>query len=368
MKIDSVEAYRVSMPLIYPFRTSFGNDDCIESVLVLVRSGSSYGWGEASPWQRPNYCAESAATAMLVIREYLAPLVVGREFESGIELQEAFSPIRGNFFAKAAIDLAWWDLYARQQDLPLYQVLGGKRSEIEVGADFGIMDSIPQLIETIETAVQEGFKRVKLKYRPGWDLPMIATVREHFPTLPIHVDCNSAYTLSDLANLKQLDAFNLTMLEQPLMCDDLIDHATLQKEIRTPICLDESITSVDRARKAIDIGACGWINIKAGRVGGLTPAVAIHDLCARNNIPCWVGGMLESSVGAHHCLALASLENFRYPADIFPTTRFYHRDIGRPAMRLSGPSLMTLEDTPGCGAEPDPEMLEKQTLDHFCVR
>ncbi len=352
MKIDRIEVFRVEMPLIYPFRTAFSNASRIGSVLVKISSGDQFGWGEATPWSEPGYSAECAPTCEIMIRDLLAPLLLGQEVQSGEDLQQGLAPIKGNFFAKAALDLAWWDLQAKLEGKPLYRLIGGCRNTIDVGADFGVMDSVELLIETISESIRQGFKRVKLKYRPGWELDMIEKVRSTFPDTVFHVDCNSAYTLEDKAMLTALDRFDLAMIEQPLMHDDLIDHATLQKELRTPICLDESITSPGKARKAIQIGACGWINIKPGRVGGLTPAIAIHDLCMEAGIPCWVGGMLESAVGAHHCMALATLPNFIYPNDIFPTDRFYRKDLSTPELVLSAPSEMTLPEIPGCGAEP----------------
>lgn len=368
MRIEVIEIYRVGMPLVYPFRTAFGNDDRIESVLVAMHSGGLVGWGEASPWQNPHYCPEAARTSFLVAKDFLAPQLLGREIASGQELQGLLAPVKGNGFAKAALDLAWWDLEAKIQGKSLHRLLGGQRDEVEVGADFGIMESVDLLIHTIAEAVQQGFPRVKLKYRPGWELEMIRAVRREFPGLPIHVDCNSAYTLADAGMLRQLDELDLVMIEQPLMSDDLIDHATLQKQLRTPICLDESITSVDKARKAIQIGAGGWVNIKPGRVGGLTPAVQIHDECARAGIPCWVGGMLESSVGGHHCLALATLPNIQYPSDIFPTSRFYSIDLSNPEMVLSAPGKMRLSETPGCGAEPDAKRLAEQMMESAILK
>lgn len=341
------------MPLVYPFRTASGNAVTMESVLVrMVTDQGACGWGEATPWKDPGYSPECAAGVFLMLREFLVPLVLGRSFESGAALQEAMVPVKGNFFAKAALDLAWWDLHAKERNEPLYRVLGGKRDVVEVGADFGVMETIESLLEAIAGAAEQGFKRVKLKFRPGWDNAMVERVRGSFPDMVFHVDCNSAYTLKDSAMLKELDRFNLAMIEQPLAHDDLLDHATLQKQLRTPICLDESITSPDKARKAVELGSCGWVNIKPGRVGGLTRAVEIHDICFKAGIPCWVGGMLESALGAHHCMALATLPNFTYPNDIFPTNRFYNEDISRPEVCLHGPSLMRLPDGPGCGAEP----------------
>jgi len=359
MKIDRIDVFHVRMPLVYPFRTAFGNNSSIDSVLVRMKSGNLLGWGEAYPWGAPGYSPEYAGGAFLVVRDFLAPRLINKEVETGKELQSLLSPVKGNNFAKAALDLAWWDLEARRQDIPLYSLLGGVRNEVDVGADFGIMESVPLLLDTMEKALAQGYKRIKLKYRPGWELNMIAPVREKFPDAVIHVDCNSAYTLEDLPMLRELDNFNLAMIEQPLMHDDLIDHAALQKELKTSICLDESITSVEMARKALAINACSWVNIKPGRVGGLTNALAIHNYCMKNDTPCWVGGMLESSVGAHHCLALATLPNFLYPADIFPSERFYTEELASPAMVLSGPSVMKVSENPGCGALPDMYLLEQ---------
>ena len=366
MKIDAVDIHRVDMPLVRPFRTAFGDDTSIESVLVRMRSGDAVGWGEAAPGAAPAYCGESAAGVVLTIARFLAPRLLGEGVTTGADLQERLRPIKGNRFAKAALDHAWWDLHARQAGRPLWQVLGGRGDTVDVGADFGVMDSIDELLETIAGAVEAGFKRVKLKYRPGWDLPMIEAVRGAFPDLTVHVDCNSAYTLDDLPMLRRLDEFGLSMIEQPLAHDDLLDHAALQREIRTPICLDESIVSPAKARQAIEIGACRWVNIKPGRVGGLTEAVAVHDLCRDAGVPCWVGGMLESAVGANHCLALATLDNVKYPSDVFPSDRFYCPDLSDPPVVLSGPSRATALPAPGCGAAPDPSRLAAQALD--CVR
>lgn len=367
MKIEAIEIHRVGMPLVYPFRTAYGNDDRVESVLVKLVSGKLHGWGESTPWQSPGYSPECAPTAFIVAKNFLAPRLIGREIESGQALQDLLSSVKGNYFAKAAFDLAWWDLEARRREMPLYRLLGGQRNEVEVGADFGVMESFDLLVETIAEAVNAGFKRVKLKYRPGWDIPMLERVRQAFPDMTFHVDCNSAYTLKDLENLKQLDAFNLAMVEQPLMYDDLMDHATLQRSLKTPICLDESITSADRARKAIAIGACEWVNVKPGRVGGLTNALAIHDVCEKHGIPCWVGGMLESAIGGRHCLALATLPNFKYPNDIFPSERFFRADLSQPDLTLSGRSLMTLPETPGVGSEPHEGRLAAATLEKISV-
>ena len=363
MKISGITVYRVEMPLVYPFRTAFGNDDRIESVLVRMESHGVEGWGEATPWQSPGYSAECAETAFRVVNRFLAPRVVGQEVESGDALQRIMQPIKANYFAKAALDTAWWDLYARMLKEPLYRCLGGTRAEVEVGADFGIMEDLAVLVDTIGGALDQGFKRVKLKFRPGWELEMIERVRSEFPSAVFHVDCNSAYTLDSADMLCRLDEYDLAMVEQPLQHDDLLDHAELQRRLTTPICLDESITSTYKARQAAAVRACGWINIKPGRVGGLTPAVAIHDECRARGIRCWVGGMLESALGANQCLALATLDNFTYPNDIFPSSRFYARDLCSPAAELCAPSMMRAIDAPGAAVLPDDRELELRTLE-----
>lgn len=359
MKISAIRIVRVAMPLVYPFRTAFGNDAVIESVLVQLSAGNRCGWGEAASWRAPAYCPECAATQFLISRDFIAPLLLGQEIVSGRELQERLRIIKGNPFAKAAFDLAWWDLFAKTQNQPLWRVLGGRQPVVDAGADFGIMDSIGELLDVIAGANAQGYKRIKLKYRPGWDLPMIRTVRAAFPHAVIHIDCNSAYSLADLEMFKELDQYGLAMIEQPLAHDDLVDHATLQRQLRTPLCLDESITSVDKARQAIEIGACRWVNIKHGRVGGLTNAVEINRICAEKGVPCWIGGMLESAVGQASAVTLATLDNIQYPSDIFPSSRFYRQDLGTPAMVHSGPSQFTASELPGIGVAPDEKLLRK---------
>lgn len=352
------------MPLVYPFTTAYGSDDVIESILVKLISGDCYGWAESQPFKAPTYCEEYSAGVMLVMRSSLVPAILGREINSGDELQRHWACFKGNPFAKGGIDMAWWDLYARSRGEPLWKTLGGLGPQVEVGADFGVMHSLDALLGKIDEAVKAGYKRVKLKYAPGWDLEMVATVRKSFPDMTFHIDCNSGYRLADLEMFRKLDEYNLAMIEQPLMHDDLVDHATLARQIRTPICLDESIRSLDRARKAIDIGACKWVNIKPVRVGGLTPALKILQYCRQVDVPCWVGGMIESALGAAHCLAMATLPNMRYPNDIFPSSRFYEKDLGRPEMVLSGPGQITAASVPGVGVEPDPERLARMMVEH----
>jgi O-succinylbenzoate synthase len=366
--IETIEIYRVHLPLVCPFRTAYGSDDAVEPVLVRLISSGTDGWGEAQAFRFPTYCPEYSGGVFDVVREVLGPVVLGKRIDSGEKLHNSLAGFKGNPFAKGALDMAWWDLHARFRGEPLWQALGGRRPVVEVGADFGVMESIDALLAKIDQAVAAGFRRIKLKYAPGWDLEMVEAVRAAFPDPVFHVDCNSAYTLDDVSMFRRLDRYGLAMIEQPLAHDDLIDHATLQKQIDTPICLDESITSPAKARKAIEIGACRWVNIKPVRVGGLTPAKTIHDLCAEAGVPCWVGGMVESGLGGAHCLAMATLPNIRYPSDVFPSTRFFEKDLVRPEIVLSGPSRMTASSAPGVGVEPDADELDRRTVEKAVLR
>jgi o-succinylbenzoate synthase len=362
VRIDAIEVYLARMPLLSPWRAGHGDEAAIESVFVKMISGKLAGWGESSPLATPTYSPEWSHGVFLTVSRYLAPLVQGRDIASGKDLQTLLAPVKGNQFAKSALDQAWWDLFARSRSEPLWKSLGGKSPTVRVGADFGVKDSIGELLGAIGGAVTAGYLRVKLKYRPGWALEMIRAVRSEFPRQVFHVDCNSTYTLADIEMFRELDAHRLAMIEQPLMHDDLLDHSELQRKVTTPICLDESVTSASKARKAIALGSCRWINIKPGRVGGLTNALEIHDLCMAAGVPCWVGGMLESSLGAHQCLALATLPNFTYPNDIFPSSNYYAPDLSDPPIELSGISQVTATDAPGCGAEPNASRLKDQCI------
>ena len=335
MKIDRIDLYHVAMPLISPWRTAYGEDAAIHALLCRLKAGSLDAWGEAAPFAAPCYSAESAGGAFLVARDWLAPAILGKTFARGEELQQAMAVYKGNPFAKSALDTAWWSLQSINTGTPLHQLLGATRDWVPVGADFGVMDRVEDLLPQIDDAVSAGFPRVKLKFRPGWDIQVIQRVRDKFPSLTMHVDCNSGYTIHDLQQFRQLDELHLAMIEQPLQHDDLHDHALLQQQIITPVCLDESVRSVHLARQALSLGSCRYMNIKPGRVGGLTNAMAIHDLCRQAGIPCWVGGMLESACGSAHCIALAMLDNFTYPADIFPSSRFYHQDLAAPPLELT---------------------------------
>ncbi|MBJ44984.1 MAG: o-succinylbenzoate synthase [Planctomycetaceae bacterium] len=364
MKIDRIEVYHVAMPLLKPWRTSYGEDADIHSVIVRMISGDAEGWGEASPFAAPCYSPEWAGGAFAVIQHWLAPTLIGAEISSGSELQAKLFAFKRNSFAKSALDNAWWSLAAQISQTPLHELLGATRTTVPVGADFGVCDHVDELLTQVASAVDAGFPRIKLKFAPGWDVPVLEAVRDQFPTHPIHIDCNGAYTIDDLPLFQRIDDFHLEMIEQPLQHDDLIDHAKLQAQIKTPVCLDESVVHLRSAQQAIDLKSCQFVNIKPGRVGGLTVAKQIHDHCQAVGVPCWVGSMLESATGAAHLIALAMLDNFTYPADIFPSSRFYANDMSGPPIQLDSdetlpcPSISVVDPLP----IPDRDQLEQLTV------
>lgn len=368
MKVAEIELFRVAMPMKEPWRTAFSEETAIDAVLVRIRADGVDGWGETAPYRQPQYSPEWADGAFILLRDVLGPCLLGRDIASGQALQEILQPFKGNQFAKAGLDNAWWDAQAKLEDEPLWRLIGGRSPTVTVGADIPVMDEVTELLAAVDRAINAGFRRVKLKFRRGWGVEMVARVREAFPDATIHVDCNCGFSLMDLPMFRELDQLDLAMIEQPLAFDDLLDHARLQAELVTPICLDESIVSVDRARKAIDIGACRWVNIKPSRVGGLTNAIALHDYCRERGVPCWVGGMLESAVGQGPALALATLPNMQYPADVFPSSRLYEQDLSEPEIVLSAPSEVAAPETPGHGFRPVAERLARRTLQRALLR
>lgn len=368
MKFDRIDLFHVAMPLIYPWRTAYGEDAEIQSVLCRVESGSVYAWSESCPLAAPCYSPEYAEGLYQTARKWLAPALIGQDIRSGDDLQQRLSHFKGNQFAKALFDNAWWVLHSRIENKPLHKLWGAKRTEVPVGDDFGVRDSIDDLLELVGGAVAEKFPRIKLKFRPGWDVEMLAAVRKAFPDTTFHIDCNSGYRLSDLDLFRKVDEFQLAMIEQPLQHDDVVDHAELQRSIETPVCLDESLNSIIRAEQAIRLKSCQYANIKPGRVGGLTNALRIHDLFQTAGIPCWVGGMLESATGVALCVELSMLENCTYPPDIFPSSRFYHEDLAEEPIALSKtangiPIVKAMDRLP----DPRPQRLVKLTVQRCTV-
>jgi len=367
VRISSVHLYHVAMPLKEPWKTAFGEDQTVETVLAEVQDDNGLSaWAEATPLGSPRYSSEWAGGAFAALRDFFAPTVIGKDFASGSELQDALGAFKGHQFAKSLLDIAWYELASSQVGQPLHKFLGGDDKHVEVGADFGVRASLDELVAKVGSAVDLGYRRVKLKARPGWDAAVVRLVRREFPDLVFHIDCNGGYTLGDLDLFKQLDDQGLAMIEQPLAVDDLIDHAKLQAQLTTPVCLDESITSPARMRQAVEIGSCRYVNIKPGRVGGLTNAIRIHDICAAAQIPAWVGGMQESSIGAAVCTALATLDNFVYPADIFPSDWFYSEDLAAPPVRFGRGDAgqpCAIPDTLGSPVRrPAPDLLERWAI------
>lgn len=362
MKIQNITIRHLKMKMKAPFTTSFGTFVNKEFLLLEATDElGNKGWGESVAFDSPWYNEETYKTNWIILEDFLIPLVKGREIEHPDEINELFAFIRKNNMAKAALEGAVWDLYAKRTHQTLASALGGDKKEIEVGISIGIQKSVEKLLSLIDGYVKEGYKRIKVKIKPGWDVDVIRAIRERFPDVPLMADANSAYSLEDAALLKQLDEFNLTMIEQPLASDDIIDHATLQKQLKTPICLDESIHSLEDARKAVELGSCGIINIKIGRVGGLTESKKIHDYCESKGIPVWCGGMLESGIGRAHNVAITTLSNFIMPGDTAGSERYWERDIIDPEVIVEN-GYITVPDEPGIGYEPNLERIEKFTV------
>ncbi len=327
MIIESVEIFLFELPLINTYRTSFAEITQKRSILVKLSTSNLVGYGEGSTLPFPFYVPDYADSSFIVLKDFVVPEIVGKDINNPSQLCQLFSHIKGYSFAKTAIETAFCDLYSQELKKPLWQLLGGQKNQVEIGAAIGIIKDEKKLLEKVNLKVEKACSRVKLKIEPGWDIKPIEIVRKNFPDLPLLADANSAYSLQDMDLLKSLDKFNLMMIEQPLAWNDIIDHAELQQQIKTPVCLDESILSAEDARKAIKIGACQIINIKPGRVGGLTEAKKIHDLCQTNNIGVWCGGMLECSVGRFFNLSIATLDGYIYPADMSSSHDYFADDI-----------------------------------------
>lgn len=366
MKIDGIDLYLVALPLKKPRETNFGTIDKFETVLVRMRSGDLVGWGEASPGTAP-VVGQWARGSFAVLRDWLAPALKGHAIDSGDAIAERLSPFGGNQYAKAALDTAWWDLKARSENKPLHQLLQGKREAVELGISLDRSETIDELLDAMRAAFADGFARIELKMRPGWDIGMINVVRQEFGTETLHVDIEGAMTLSNMETLCRLDDFMLAMVEQPLMADDLVGHAMVQEALRTPICLEESIVSVEHVEMALDLKSCQFINLGIGRVGGLTPAVAIHDACHEHCTPCRVGAPLQSAVGLRLGLALAAKENFSYPTDWIDPADVFEFDLAdAPSLARAaddGPLSAQLWTEPGIGVDPDTQRLEMCCID-----
>ena len=364
MRIDGIELYLVENAFHKPWRTAYGSDPGNSVVIARMVSGSHEGWSEASPLPDPNYSYEYGKGAFQVCKRFLAPLTVGKEFASARELNAAISHVKGNPFAKAAIEMAWWTLKADMEGKTLGQLLGATTDKVEVGDGWGICDSYDELIANIGKSFDEGYTRVKLKIAPGWDEKMLEAVRSVFPKQTIHVDGNSAYRYNEHADLlKRLDRFHLAMIEQPFQVGDIYYHGKLQSQMDTPICLDETITEPWQAEVAAEMKACKYINIKPARVGGLQNSLDINEICRQAGIGCWVGGMMESDVGKAICTELAAIPNMVYSHDITPANLNYPFTITKRELVMDEKRMLTLATEAGAPVKPDLEKMLQRVND-----
>jgi O-succinylbenzoate synthase len=365
MKIDSIALHHLNMPLVAPFETSFGRELDRECILISLRSDGLIGYGECVADQSPGYNYETTGTALHIIKDFIAPLMLGQDVRDAADFQGRISGIRGHHLAKAGIEMALWDLLGKRDQKSLREMLGGVRDKVEVGVSVGLQESPEALVRTVTDYVKGGYARIKIKIKPGRDVGDASAVRKQFPNIRLQVDANSAYSLESAQLLKPFDDLDLLLIEQPLFEDDIWDHHKLQEQFRTPLCLDESILSPRHARYAIEMKACRIINIKAGRVGGLSQAVEVHDLCRLHDVPVWCGGMLETGVGRASNLALASLPGFTLPGDISASDRYYRRDITRERFSLNKDSSIDVPQGAGLGVTIDEDALASFTLNHI---
>ena len=367
MKIEGLSLHHLRMPLIAPFETSFGRERDRECIFITLRADGLIGYGECVASRDPGYNYETTGTAWHILKEFIAPQILQRDLDSPAEFQQHVRGIRGHHLAKAGVEMALWDLVGKREQRSLRELLGGNRERVEVGVSVGLQASPQALVDAVRTYIEAGYARVKIKIKPGRDVSDAEAVRTAFPRMRLQVDANSAYTLDSARALKPLDQLNLLLIEQPLFEDDIWDHRQLQLEFATPICLDESIVSPRHARYALEMKACKVINIKAARLGGISQAVEVHDLCLGAGLPVWCGGMLETGVGRASNLALASLPGFVLPGDISASNRYYQRDITQEHFRLNSDSTIEVPSGHGLGVTIDEPALASFTLAHLDI-
>ena len=362
MRIDGIVLRELHLPLVRPFETSFGVTRNRRILLAEVRADGLVGWGECTAGERPHFSGESTDTAWQVIMNELGPMLASATPEHGGDCPKIFNLVRGNPMAKAALENAVWDLEAQREGISLSQLIGGVRDRIPCGVSLGIQKSISELLDIIDRELAAGYQRIKLKCKPGWDVEVFEKVRNQWPDIMLSCDANSAYKLRDADHLVTFDAFDLLMVEQPLWHDDFYYHSMLQKRMNTPICLDESIRNRRDALAAIEMESCKIINIKLGRVGGFSEAIAVHNAAQERGIAVWCGGMLESGVGRAHNIALSTLENFRLPGDVSASARYWSEDIIEPEVTVTPEGEILISDAPGRGYEVRTDLVEQLTV------
>lgn len=362
MRIERIQLRHIKMDLVSPFVTSMGTEYDEEHIIVRIDAGGITGWGECVAEETPFYSYETVHTAWHILNDFLIPSILGKDLNNVSEAIACYSKVRGHMMAKAGLEAALWDVFAKSENISLSKMIGGTRKKIDVGVSIGIQSSESELIHKVEGYLAEGYKRIKIKIAPGFDIRFVEALRTRFPEIMLQVDANSAYTLDHIELFKEMDKYNLILIEQPLGYEDIYDHSKLQRELKTPICLDESIHSLDDTRAAIELDSCRIINIKPGRVGGFTESKLIHDYCASMNIPVWCGGMLESGIGRAGNVALASLSNFTLPGDISASKRYYKEDIVEPEFVINSDGTMDVPVNPGIGVEINMKAIDKVTV------
>jgi O-succinylbenzoate synthase len=368
MKIQSLTLHHLSMPLVSPFETSFGRETDRQCVLITLQAEGLTGYGECVATRDPGYNYETSGTAWHILKDFVAPLILGQDVIDTQDFQKRVEGIRGHHLAKAGVEMALWDLLGKRDGKSLKEMLGGTRDRVEVGVSIGIQESVSALVRSVESYLEKGYRRVKIKIKPGREVDETSAVRRAYPDLRLQVDANSAYTLETAGTLKPLDDLNLLLIEQPLFEDDIWDHRKLQAEFKTPICLDESVVSPRHARYALEMEACKIINIKPARVAGLSQGIMIHDYCRARNVPVWCGGMLETGVGRASNLAIASLPGFILPGDISASDRYYQRDVTNERFVLNDDSTINVPNSHGLGVTIDEGALKQFTLAEMTLK
>ncbi len=368
MKIEAVTLRELKIPLVHFFETSFGRTYTRRVLLLTLHCDGLEGWGECTAGEDPYYSEEYIEGAWDVIVRYLGPALLGKTLTAGREVPSLLARVREHRMAKAALENAVWDAEAQAKGIPLWKLLGGTRREIACGVSIGIQDSHEQLLGKIEAELAAGYQRIKLKVKLGWDVDVLAKVRARWPNILLSCDANSAYTLNDLEHLRLFDRFKLLMIEQPLWSDDFYFHAQLQKQVQTAICLDEAIRSSRDAEAALELGACRIVNIKVGRIGGFTDAIAVHDVAQRFDVPVWCGGMLESGIGRSHNIALSTLRDFKLPGDVSASKRYWKEDIIDPEVEVSPEGTIAITDKPGRGYELRKDLIKSLTVREETLR
>ncbi|WP_326823305.1 o-succinylbenzoate synthase [Streptosporangium sp. NBC_01756] len=358
--LEGIEMRRLRLPLVSPFRTSFGTQTTKDVLILRAVTADAEGWGECVAAQHPLYASEYVGAAMITLRDFLVPALRDLPAIDVNLVSAALDRFRGHRMSKAALEMAVWDAELRGLGMPLSRALGAVHTSVPAGVSVGIMDTLDELVTAVGAYLADGYRRIKLKIEPGWDVAAVRAIRDAFGDIPLQVDANAAYTLADVDQLRKLDDFDLLLIEQPMAEENVLGHAELARHLRTPVCLDESITSARAAADAIRLGACRVVNIKAGRVGGYLEARRVHDLCQAHDVPVWCGGMVETGLGRAANAALAALPNMRLPGDISASSRFYHQDI-TPPLELSD-GYMSVPEGPGLGVTPDPEALAAATV------